>query len=115
MRKKEPTEWVVYRAAVDNNLGGHNAVCSQEEWEALALASPGHHTLIRERIQNEAEAERYARSLQTVPPVPKVVKPTALALRKQAERVARLAAFTAGQAAEVKTADDPPAAVPEPT
>lgn len=92
MRTQEPTEWVVYKAAKDWHLGGQHAVCSQQEWDALELARPGVHALVREHIPNEGEAERLARSLQTGPVVPKVVKPSALALRKQAERAAHLAA-----------------------
>ncbi len=71
MRVVEPTEWVVYRAAVVGKLGGHNATCSQQEWEALEKSQAGMHTLIREKIPSESEAEQLARSLQTLPPVPK--------------------------------------------
>ena len=72
MRIAEPTEWVVYRAAVIGKLGGHNATCSQQEWEAMqGGAQSGLHTLIREKIPSESQAEQLARSLQTLPPVPK--------------------------------------------
>ncbi len=107
MRKQEPTEWVVYKAAAEKNLGGHHAVCSQQEWNDLEKSLPGVHTLIREHIRNEAEAEQYARALQTVPPVPRVVKPTALALRKKAERAARMAAMEkANDKPETEPTDD---------
>jgi hypothetical protein len=56
---------------------GQNAVCTQAEWEAMELTAPGVHTLIRERIGNEGEAERLARDLQTPPPVPSPARRTA--------------------------------------
>jgi len=39
------------------------AVCEQAEWEAMELAKPGFHTLVRAGITNEGEAERLARSV----------------------------------------------------
>ena len=82
MRIAEPTEWVVYRAAVIGKLGGHNATCSQQEWETMERAQAGLHTLIREKIPSESQAEQLARSLQTLPPVPKAPrKPTVRAPR----------------------------------
>jgi len=82
MRIAEPTEWVVYRAAMIGKLGGHNAICSQQEWEALERTHTGIHTLIREKIPSESQAEQLARSLQTLPPVPKAPrKPTVRAPR----------------------------------
>ena len=71
--------WVVYRMAVKGAADGVNAVCTQDEWDAMELARPGHHTLVRGRIANEAEAERLARGtsgdtvrkgLPIVPPAP---------------------------------------------
>jgi hypothetical protein len=53
--------WVVYKMTVRGNPDGMNAVCSQAEWDALELAQPGYHTLIRAGIANEGEAERLAR------------------------------------------------------
>jgi hypothetical protein len=50
---------------------GQNAVCTQGEWDALELAYPGKHTLIRGEIDNEGVAERLARDLQTPPATPK--------------------------------------------
>ena len=36
-------------------------VCEQGEWDALELAQPGKHKLIRTSIASEGEAERLAR------------------------------------------------------
>ena len=36
-------------------------VCEQDDWDALELAQPGKHKLIRTGITNEGEAERLAR------------------------------------------------------
>ena len=54
--------WVVYRMTIHGKPTGMNAVCEQREWEAMELAAPGYHTLIRAGITNEGEAERLARS-----------------------------------------------------
>lgn len=53
--------WVVYLMAVKKNAAGMNAVCEQGEWDAMELARPGLHTLVRSGIASEAEAERLAR------------------------------------------------------
>lgn len=53
--------WVVYQMAGKGSTSGGTAVCTQDEWDAMEIARPGHHTLVRERIANEAEAERLAR------------------------------------------------------
>jgi hypothetical protein len=53
--------WVVYQMHVRGNADGMNAVCEQSEWDAMELAQPGQHKLIRAGIANEAEAERLAR------------------------------------------------------
>jgi hypothetical protein len=69
MRKAEKTvSWVVYRMTmrVKGQTTGMGAVCEQGEWEAMERAQPGHHTLIRAGITNEGEAERLARSIETV-------------------------------------------------
>jgi hypothetical protein len=87
MRIAEPTEWVVYRAAVIGKLGGHNATCSQQEWETMERSQAGMHTLIREKIPSESQAEQLARSLQTLPPAPKPA-------RKPVARPARVAPAT---------------------
>ena len=63
MRKIEKSlSWVVYRMTIHGKPTQMNAVCEQSEWEAMQLAQPGHHTLIRASIPNEGEAERLARS-----------------------------------------------------
>jgi hypothetical protein len=62
MRKSESAEcWVVYQMPANGKLAGRNVVCEQAEWEALERSQPGQHTLIREGIPNEGEAERLAR------------------------------------------------------
>jgi hypothetical protein len=71
MPRTPPDTWVVYRTAPMLKQVGRNAVCTQSEWDAMELAHPGQHTLIRGDIGNEGEAERLARDLQTPPPVPK--------------------------------------------
>jgi hypothetical protein len=63
MRKIEQTmSWVVYRMTMRGKTSGMGTVCEQSEWEAMELAKPGYHTLIRSGITNEGEAERLARS-----------------------------------------------------
>jgi hypothetical protein len=75
MRKsKQPQGFVVYRMTVPGKLTGMNAVCEQSEWEAMEKAQPGYHTLIKEGIENEGEAERLARSGLEVTPPPKSSK-----------------------------------------
>ena len=54
--------WVVYRMTIRGKPTGTNAVCKQDEWEAMERAAPGYHTLILAGITNEGEAERLARS-----------------------------------------------------
>lgn len=94
MREREPTEWAVYRAAAAKH-GGGSVICSQGEWDEIERSTPGRHTLIRGNIRNEAEAEQLARSL--VPP-PKPAKPTAASVRRQAERMARIATLSMAEA-----------------
>lgn len=53
--------WVVYRMTIRGKPTQLNAVCEEDEWHAMELAQPGHHTLIRAGITNEGEAERLAR------------------------------------------------------
>jgi hypothetical protein len=64
MRKKRTrlAEWVVYKSQLVGS-GGPNAVCEQWEWDAMTLAEPGRHALVRRGIVSEAEAERVAREL----------------------------------------------------
>jgi hypothetical protein len=62
MRTTEKVEsWVVYLMTVHGKLPGMNAVCEQSEWESMELAKPGYHTLIKDGITSEGEAERLAR------------------------------------------------------
>ena len=55
------TLWVVYEMGAAGKDQGINVVCEQSEWDALELAQPGKHKLIRTGITNEGEAERLAR------------------------------------------------------
>jgi hypothetical protein len=55
------TSWVVYLMTVHNNQTQMNAICEQSEWDAMELARPGYHTLVRTGITSEGEAERLAR------------------------------------------------------
>jgi hypothetical protein len=59
-KQKMLVAWVVYKMNLAG-AGGPNAVCEQAEWDAMELAHPGHHTLIKAGITNEPEAERLAR------------------------------------------------------
>jgi hypothetical protein len=68
MRMDEHTMyWVVYLMKLHGKKSAMNAVCEQEEWDAMERAQPGYHTLIRAGIGSEVEAEKLARSWQ--PPV----------------------------------------------
>jgi hypothetical protein len=58
-QQSKPRSWVVYLTPVDQ--GAVRAVCEQNEWDRMEAARPGHYTLIRGRIANEAEAEKLAR------------------------------------------------------
>jgi hypothetical protein len=59
--KKKAVSWVVYQMTLHNKAVGMKAVCEQSEWDAMELARPGYHTLIRAGIPTEGEAERLAR------------------------------------------------------
>jgi hypothetical protein len=62
MRKtEEVVAWVVYLMPLHKKPFEMRAVCEQGEWDAMELAKPGYHTLIRSGITNEGEAERLAR------------------------------------------------------
>ena len=77
MRKtREPASWVVYLMTLHGKAGGMNAVCEQGEWDAMELARPGYHTLIRGGIGNEGEAERLARGTSG-DPVPRGARASA--------------------------------------
>ena len=55
------TLWVVYEMGAAGKDQRINVVCEQDQWDALELAQPGKHKLIRTGITNEGEAERLAR------------------------------------------------------
>jgi hypothetical protein len=62
MRKTEKSVlWVAYRMTI-NGKPQMNAVCKQDEWDAMEQARPGQHTLILAGIINETDAEKLARS-----------------------------------------------------
>jgi hypothetical protein len=60
-KSHEPEAWVVYTMDPLGKTPGIMFVCTQNEWDAMELARPGHHTLVRSGITNEGEAERLAR------------------------------------------------------
>lgn len=73
MRKVEGiVSWVVYRMAIQKSQTGGVAICEQSEWDQMQLAQSCSHTLIREHIASEVEAERLARSQPGVTPAPKI-------------------------------------------
>ena len=55
------TLWVVYEMGAAGKDQGIKVVCEQGDWDAMELAQPGKHKLIRTGITNEGEAERLAR------------------------------------------------------
>jgi hypothetical protein len=61
MRVAKPVEWVVYKMTLHGKHSQMDAVCEQGEWEAMELDRPGYHTLVRDHITDENEAERLAR------------------------------------------------------
>jgi hypothetical protein len=69
MGTRKTVTWVVYKMTVAGKYTGMNAVCEQSEWDAMELARPGYHTLVRSGIADEGEAERLARGTagDTVP------------------------------------------------
>lgn len=60
-----PITWVVYRMTIHNKHDRICAICQQSEWDAMELARPGYHLLIREGIASEVEAEMLARRTAT--------------------------------------------------
>jgi hypothetical protein len=60
-KSHEAVLWVVYTMDPLGKTAGINVVCEQTEWDAMELAHPGRHTLVRSGITCEAEAERLAR------------------------------------------------------
>jgi hypothetical protein len=63
--KKETVAWVVYLMTIHKQADRFVAVCEQSEWDAMELARPGYHHLIREGIATEVEAETLARCHRT--------------------------------------------------
>ena len=62
MRKVQTySAWVVYRMNVDGKASGPTGVCGQEEWAVMQATQFGQHTLIRDGITTEKEAEQVAR------------------------------------------------------
>ena len=55
--------WAVYQKSIkiSQKTVSMNAVCEQAEWDAMSKAEPGVHTLVRDRIETEEEAEKLAR------------------------------------------------------
>jgi hypothetical protein len=62
--------WAVYLMKVHGKADSVNAVCEQDVWDAMELARPGYHTLVKGRITSEAEAEKLARSFRPTVPGP---------------------------------------------
>ena len=60
-KTNETMSWVVYEMPLRGKAIAMNAVCAQAEWDAMELANPGGHRLIRQGITNEGEAEKLAR------------------------------------------------------
>jgi hypothetical protein len=60
-KSQKAVRWVVYRMGMDGKTPGVTVVCEQAEWDAIELAHPGRHILVRSGITSEAEAERLAR------------------------------------------------------
>ena len=67
MPNKKTVTWAVYLMTVPKRVEKIRAVCEQSEWEAMELARPGYHELIRGGIATEVEAETLARTPSTVP------------------------------------------------
>jgi hypothetical protein len=53
--------WVVYLMTIHKQVEPMNAVCSQDEWDAMERSRPGHHPLVHAGIASEREAELLAR------------------------------------------------------
>jgi hypothetical protein len=60
-QSKEAVAWVVYRVMTARNAG--TRICEQGEWDLMKQLAPGHYSLVRAGITNEAEAESLARAL----------------------------------------------------
>ena len=70
MKKVHSVSWVVYRMTIHGKESGMNAVCQQNEWDAMERAQPGHHKLIQAGITSEGEAEKLARGTAGERPKP---------------------------------------------
>jgi hypothetical protein len=57
--------WVVYLMTIHNKPTRVKGVCEQSEWDAMELARPGYHVLVRGGIASEVEAETLARDQPT--------------------------------------------------
>jgi hypothetical protein len=60
-KQEKPVTWAVYLMTVHKQTDRIAAVCEQSEWDAMELARPGYHHLIRGGIASEVEAEMLAR------------------------------------------------------
>ena len=60
MRTEKIEPWVVYQTII-GKTPGMRVVCTQTEWDAMAVSHPGQHTLVRQGIHSEAEADKLAR------------------------------------------------------
>ena len=60
--------WAVYKRITKKAPEGMNAVCTQEEWNAMELAKPGQQPLLHGGLANEGMAERLARGTAGDPP-----------------------------------------------
>ncbi len=69
-KSRRVAQWVVYQVSVKGQVEGPNAVCDQEEWDAMEKERPGANRLIRSGITSEGEAERLARG-KSGDPVPR--------------------------------------------
>ena len=54
---------------------GMRAICKQAEWEAMEKSRPGYHTLVRDGIPSEREAELLARGTSG-DPQPRMKRPS---------------------------------------
>ena len=61
-KQEQPATWAVYLMTIHKQMRTIAAVCEQSEWDAMELARPGYHHLIRGGIASEVEAEMLARS-----------------------------------------------------
>ncbi len=79
MRKQSEVlvSWVVYKMKLVGPAGA-NAVCEQTEWDEMERINPGYHTLVRQGIASEAEAERLAREA----PGGTIIRPVSLARKR---------------------------------